>query len=101
MKTKYHIWIFLGFFFAVITAISFWGISGYLVIVTVSYISFESFMICYPVLWLIFWRKSKKEIKMNETKKPPKKMKYLYWSKDDNGKPVAKAIEEKELKESQ
>lgn len=47
---------------------------------------------------LIFWGKPKKEIKKSDTKKPPKKMKYLYWSKDDSGRPFAKAIGEQEQK---
>ena len=89
----------MGLLFASITAISFWGIWGAMVLKTIAIMSFYSFVICYPILWLIFWRKPKKEIKKNKTKKYPKKMKYLYWEYE-NGKPVAKYIEEKELKES-
>ncbi|MHC4692677.1 MAG: hypothetical protein ACYS67_08040 [Planctomycetota bacterium] len=98
MKKKYHIWIFLGIVFTVITAISFWGIWGAMVLKSVAYISFFSFVICYPLLWLIFWRKPKKKVKKSETKKLPGKMTYLYWSKDDSGKPVAKVIGEQEQK---
>ena len=98
MKKKYHILVFVVFVFTVITAISFWGISGYIVYTAVAFISFYTFVICYPLLWLIFWRKPTKEIKKSEIKKPPGKMTYLYWSKDDSGKPVAKVIGEQEQK---
>ena len=99
MKPKYHIWIFLGLVFTVITAISFWGIWGAMVLKTIAIISFNSFVICYPILWLIFWRKPKKRTKKYPIKYP-RKMEYLDWS-FENGKPVAKGIVEKELKESQ
>ena len=100
MKPKYHIWIFVGLVLVIITTISFWGYWAYIVYITVAVISFDIFVICYPVLWLIFWRKPEKENKVNQTEKYPRKMKYLDWEYV-NGKPVAKAIEEKEVTESQ
>ena len=100
MKPKYYIWIFLGLVFVVITAISFWGIWGAMVLKTVAIVSFNIFVICYPILWLIFRNEPKKKINKNKTKKYPEKMLYVDWS-FVNGKPVVKEIVEKELKESQ
>jgi hypothetical protein len=91
MNSKYYKWIMLGLVFAVITAISFWGISGFLVVIIVDSIYF---WFCLPVfiLCLIIWGKLKKK-----NKKYPSKMTYLYWS-NENGRPVAKVIREQEQK---
>ncbi len=97
MKPKYHILIFVGLVFTVITAISIWGKWGAIVALLIYFFIYTR---CPITWWYIYGKKPKKENKKNKTKKYPRKMKYLDWS-FENGKPVAKAIEEKEVEESQ
>jgi hypothetical protein len=90
MKSKYHKWILLLLFFAAITVISFWGKWGAIVVAFIIIFIFSRY--CLPTWWYIYGKKPK-----TKNKKHPKKMTYLYWS-NDNGRPVAKVIREKEQK---
>jgi hypothetical protein len=93
MKSKYDKWILLGVFLAAVTIISIWGMWGAIAVAFIVFFIFSRY--CLITWWYIYRKKPKKK-----NKKYPKKMRYVDWS-FVNGKPVAKDIVEKELKESQ
>jgi hypothetical protein len=96
MISRYYKWIWLGFFFVAISIISFWGKWGAIVVLLIFFFVYTR---CPITWWYIYGKKPKKEVKNNEAEKTPKKIKYLDWEYE-NGKPVAKSVKEKDLKES-